>query len=96
MIGRIIFQSVHFVYSIYKFFKNNSYKICIIKNSFSLIYFHFLSSQSDAMSVATEISESSTSDLHSLEVGIRALCEVNNAETSCTEERTVDLKTKSL
>ncbi|XP_024903456.1 transcription factor TFIIIB component B'' homolog isoform X5 [Pteropus alecto] len=54
------------------------------------------SSHSDAMSVATEISESGTSDLHSLEVGIRALCEVNNAETSCTEERTVDLKTKSL
>ncbi|XP_036081300.1 transcription factor TFIIIB component B'' homolog isoform X4 [Rousettus aegyptiacus] len=54
------------------------------------------SSQLDAMSVATEISESSTSDLHSSEVGIRALCEVNNAETSCTEERTVDLKTKSL
>lgn len=48
------------------------------------------------MSVATEISESGTSDLHSLEVGIRTLCEVNNAETSCTEERTVDLKTKSL
>ncbi|XP_054434450.1 transcription factor TFIIIB component B'' homolog isoform X2 [Pteronotus mesoamericanus] len=54
------------------------------------------SSQQDAMSVATETSESSTLDLHSAEVGIRALCEVNNAESSCTEERNVDLKNVSL
>lgn len=54
------------------------------------------SSQNDAMSVATETSESSILDLDSLEVGIRSLCEVNNAETSCTEERNTDLKTKSL
>lgn len=57
---------------------------------------HSSSSQNDAMSVATETSESSISDLDSLEVGIRALCEVNNAETSCTEERNTDLKNKSL
>ncbi|XP_019486707.1 PREDICTED: transcription factor TFIIIB component B'' homolog [Hipposideros armiger] len=55
-----------------------------------------VSSQNDAMSVATETSESSILDLDSLEVGIRSLCEVNNAETSCTEERNTDLKTKSL
>lgn len=48
------------------------------------------------MSVATETSESSISDLDSLEVGIRALCEVNNAETSCTEGGNTDLKNKSL
>ncbi|XP_074184954.1 transcription factor TFIIIB component B'' homolog isoform X2 [Rhinolophus sinicus] len=54
------------------------------------------SSQNDAMSVATETSESSISDLDSLEVGIRTLCEVNNAETSCTEERNTNLKNKSL
>uniref|UniRef100_A0A2K6MP65 BDP1ral transcription factor IIIB subunit n=1 Tax=Rhinopithecus bieti TaxID=61621 RepID=A0A2K6MP65_RHIBE len=40
-----------------------------------------LSNQQDATSVATESSESSTSDLPSLEVGIRALCEVNDAES---------------
>ncbi|XP_033035719.1 transcription factor TFIIIB component B'' homolog isoform X6 [Trachypithecus francoisi] len=55
-----------------------------------------LSNQQDATSVATESSESSTSDLPSLEVGIRALCEVNDAESSCTEERNVDLKNNSL
>ncbi|XP_032966342.1 transcription factor TFIIIB component B'' homolog isoform X2 [Rhinolophus ferrumequinum] len=57
---------------------------------------HSSSSQTDAISVATETSESSISDLDSLEVGIRALCEVNNAETSCTEEGNTDLKNKSL
>ncbi|XP_011814689.1 PREDICTED: transcription factor TFIIIB component B'' homolog isoform X2 [Colobus angolensis palliatus] len=55
-----------------------------------------LSNQQDATSVATESSESSTSDLPSLEVGIRALCEVNDAESSCTEGRNVDLKNTSL
>ncbi|KAM7148893.1 transcription factor TFIIIB component B'' homolog isoform 4-T5 [Molossus nigricans] len=54
------------------------------------------SSQQDAISVATETSESSTSDLCSSEVGIRALCEVNNAESSCTEEINVELKNISL
>uniref|UniRef100_A0A8C6FZ67 Myb-like domain-containing protein n=1 Tax=Moschus moschiferus TaxID=68415 RepID=A0A8C6FZ67_MOSMO len=54
------------------------------------------SSQQDVISVATEISESNTSDLPSSEGGVRALCEVNNAESSCTEERDVDLKNKSL
>lgn len=63
---------------------------------FSLKYFHFFSNQQDATSVATESSESSTSDLPSFEVGIRALCEVNNAEGSCIEERNVDLKNNSL
>ncbi|XP_016069379.1 PREDICTED: transcription factor TFIIIB component B'' homolog isoform X2 [Miniopterus natalensis] len=55
-----------------------------------------LSSQHDAMSAATETSDSSTSDMHASEVGIRALCEVNNAESSCTEERIVQLKNISL
>ncbi|XP_036134591.1 transcription factor TFIIIB component B'' homolog isoform X2 [Molossus molossus] len=54
------------------------------------------SSQQDAISVATETSESSTSDFCSSEVGIRALCEVNNAESSCTEEINVELKNISL
>ncbi|XP_045421786.1 transcription factor TFIIIB component B'' homolog isoform X3 [Lemur catta] len=54
------------------------------------------SSQQDGTLVATESSESGTSDLLSLEVGIRTLCEVNNADSSCTEERNVDLKNKSL
>ncbi|XP_059948995.1 transcription factor TFIIIB component B'' homolog isoform X2 [Mesoplodon densirostris] len=54
------------------------------------------SSQQDAVSVATETSESSTSYLPSSEGGIRALCEVNNAESSCTEEGNVDLKDKAL
>uniref|UniRef100_A0A5F7ZQL4 B double prime 1, subunit of RNA polymerase III transcription initiation factor IIIB n=1 Tax=Macaca mulatta TaxID=9544 RepID=A0A5F7ZQL4_MACMU len=54
-----------------------------------------LSNQQDAASVATESSESNTSDLPSLEVGIRASCEVNDAEGSCTEERNVDLKNNS-
>ncbi|XP_053513242.1 transcription factor TFIIIB component B'' homolog isoform X2 [Artibeus jamaicensis] len=53
-------------------------------------------SQEDAMSVANETSDSGTPDLHSSEVGIGALCEVNNAESSCTEERSVDLKNTSL
>ncbi|XP_059550367.1 transcription factor TFIIIB component B'' homolog isoform X8 [Myotis daubentonii] len=55
-----------------------------------------LSSQQDATSVTTGASESITSDLHSSEVGIRVLCEVNNAESSCTEERNVELKNTSL
>ncbi|KAL0628144.1 Transcription factor TFIIIB component B''-like protein [Plecturocebus cupreus] len=55
-----------------------------------------LSNQQDVKSVATEASESNTPDLPSLEVGIRALCEVNNAVGSCTEERNIDLKKKSL
>ncbi|XP_045703750.1 transcription factor TFIIIB component B'' homolog isoform X2 [Phyllostomus hastatus] len=54
-----------------------------------------LSSQEDAMSTATETPDSGTPDLHS-EVGFRALCEVNDAESSCTEERNVDLKNTSL
>uniref|UniRef100_A0A2K6G6J2 Myb-like domain-containing protein n=2 Tax=Propithecus coquereli TaxID=379532 RepID=A0A2K6G6J2_PROCO len=54
------------------------------------------SNQQDAMLVATESSESGTSDLPSLEVGIRTMCEVNNADSSCTEERNADLKSKSL
>ncbi|XP_007176014.2 transcription factor TFIIIB component B'' homolog isoform X4 [Balaenoptera acutorostrata] len=54
------------------------------------------SSQQDAVSVATETSESRTSDLPSSEGGIRALCEVNNAESSCTEEGNGDLKDKAL
>ncbi|XP_055277869.1 transcription factor TFIIIB component B'' homolog [Moschus berezovskii] len=54
------------------------------------------SSQQDVVSVATETAESNTSDLPSSEGGVRALCEVNNAESSCTEERDVDLKNKSL
>uniref|UniRef100_A0A0D9RSZ0 BDP1ral transcription factor IIIB subunit n=1 Tax=Chlorocebus sabaeus TaxID=60711 RepID=A0A0D9RSZ0_CHLSB len=55
-----------------------------------------LSNQRDTASVATKSSESSTSDLPSLEVGIRASCEVNDVEGSCTEERNVDLKNNSL
>ncbi|XP_017383085.1 transcription factor TFIIIB component B'' homolog isoform X2 [Cebus imitator] len=55
-----------------------------------------LSNQQDVTSVATEASESSTPDFPSLEVGIKALCEVNNAVGSCTEERNIDLKKKSL
>ncbi|XP_036888327.1 transcription factor TFIIIB component B'' homolog isoform X2 [Sturnira hondurensis] len=54
------------------------------------------SSQEDVMSVATETSDSGSPDLHSSEVGIGALCEVNNVESSCTEERNVDLKNTSL
>uniref|UniRef100_A0A452EJE5 BDP1ral transcription factor IIIB subunit n=1 Tax=Capra hircus TaxID=9925 RepID=A0A452EJE5_CAPHI len=54
------------------------------------------SSQQDVISVATETAESNTSDLPSSEGGVRALCEVNSAESSCTEERDVDLKDKSL
>ncbi|KAK2490322.1 hypothetical protein MC885_008210 [Smutsia gigantea] len=44
----------------------------------------------------TETSESSTLDLPSSEAGIRTLCEANNADSSCTEERNVDLKNKAL
>ncbi|XP_058918523.1 transcription factor TFIIIB component B'' homolog isoform X2 [Kogia breviceps] len=54
------------------------------------------SSQQDAISVAAETSESSTSDLPASEGGIRAVCEVNNDESSCTEEGNVDLKDKAL
>ena len=60
------------------------------------MYFHLLHSQQDVISVATETAESNTSDLPSSEGGVRALCEVNSAESSCTEERDVDLKDKSL
>ncbi|CAI9156264.1 unnamed protein product [Rangifer tarandus platyrhynchus] len=54
------------------------------------------SSQQDVISVAAETAESNTSDLPSSEGGVRALCEVKSAEGSCTEERDVDLKSKSL
>ncbi|XP_020771250.2 transcription factor TFIIIB component B'' homolog isoform X3 [Odocoileus virginianus] len=54
------------------------------------------SSQQDVLSVATETAESNTSDLPSSGGGVRALCEVKSAESSCTEERDVDLKSKSL
>ncbi|XP_062941990.1 transcription factor TFIIIB component B'' homolog isoform X2 [Cynocephalus volans] len=53
------------------------------------------SSNQDTRSVSTESSESSTSDSPSSEVGIRALCEVNNAERSGAEEGNIDLKNKS-
>ncbi|XP_007941553.1 transcription factor TFIIIB component B'' homolog [Orycteropus afer afer] len=53
------------------------------------------SNQQDA-TVATECSESSTSNLPSSEVGARTLSEVNNAESRCTKERNVDLKNKLL
>lgn len=83
-------------FCVFKIFKNNYYKIYILGILFSLIYFHFFSNQRDTASVATKSSESSTSDLPSLEVGIRASCEVNDVEGSCTEERNVDLKNNSL
>uniref|UniRef100_H0WZQ3 BDP1ral transcription factor IIIB subunit n=1 Tax=Otolemur garnettii TaxID=30611 RepID=H0WZQ3_OTOGA len=54
------------------------------------------SNHQGAMSVATESSELSTSDLPSLELGIRELCKVNNADSSCPEERNIDLKNTSL
>ncbi|XP_043345181.1 transcription factor TFIIIB component B'' homolog isoform X4 [Cervus canadensis] len=54
------------------------------------------SSQQDVISVTAETAESNTSDLPSSEGGVRALCEVKCAESSCTEERDVDLKSKSL
>ncbi|XP_065761833.1 transcription factor TFIIIB component B'' homolog isoform X3 [Muntiacus reevesi] len=54
------------------------------------------SSQQDVVSVAAETAESSTSDLPSSEGGVRASCEVKSAESSCTEERDFDLKSKSL
>ncbi|XP_072682844.1 transcription factor TFIIIB component B'' homolog isoform X1 [Canis lupus baileyi] len=54
------------------------------------------SGQQDAVSSATEASESSPSDLPSSEAVISALCEVDNAESNCTEESSVDLKNKSL
>ncbi|XP_025748650.2 transcription factor TFIIIB component B'' homolog [Callorhinus ursinus] len=52
--------------------------------------------QGAATSLATEASESSPSDLPLSEAGITSLCEVNNVESSCTEEGSVDLKNKSL
>ncbi|KAF4024308.1 hypothetical protein G4228_016252 [Cervus hanglu yarkandensis] len=54
------------------------------------------SSQQDVISVTAETAESNTSDSPSSEGGVRALCEVKCAESSCTEERDVDLKSKSL
>uniref|UniRef100_A0A8D1ZUY1 Myb-like domain-containing protein n=1 Tax=Sus scrofa TaxID=9823 RepID=A0A8D1ZUY1_PIG len=54
------------------------------------------SGEQDDVSVAAETLESGASDLPSSEVGVRPLCEVNNAERSCTEERNVDPKNKSL
>ncbi|XP_077923340.1 transcription factor TFIIIB component B'' homolog [Halichoerus grypus] len=54
------------------------------------------SDQQDATSLATEASESSPSDLPLSEAGITSVCEVNNVESSCTEESSVDLKNKSL
>ncbi|XP_049721203.1 transcription factor TFIIIB component B'' homolog isoform X3 [Elephas maximus indicus] len=54
------------------------------------------SNQQDAVLVSTESSESVTSHLPSSEVGTKALSEVNDAESSCTGERNVDLKNKSL
>nr|XP_005889421.1 PREDICTED: transcription factor TFIIIB component B'' homolog [Bos mutus] len=53
-------------------------------------------SQQDVVSVAAETAGSNTSDLLSSEGGAGALCEVNSAESSRTEERDVDLKDKSL
>ncbi|KAF3821739.1 hypothetical protein GH733_009781 [Mirounga leonina] len=49
----------------------------------------------NATSLATEASESSPSDLPLSETGITSVCEVNNVESSCTEESSVDLKNKS-
>lgn len=67
----------------------------LLKGSFPNI-FHFLHSQQDVVSVAAETAGSNTSDLLSSEGGAGALCEVNSAESSRTEERDVDLKDKSL
>lgn len=58
--------------------------------------FHLLSGQQDATPLAAETSESSPSDLPLSEVEISTPSEVNNAESSCTEESNVDLKNKSL
>ncbi|XP_048224457.1 transcription factor TFIIIB component B'' homolog [Perognathus longimembris pacificus] len=52
------------------------------------------SSQPDTMPIAPKSSESSTSDLLPSEVV--ALCEVNNSENSCTEEKHEDLERKSV
>lgn len=52
--------------------------------------------QQEAMSVVTETSELSTLDSPSSEAGTRALCEANNADSSCMEERSVHLKNKAL
>ncbi|XP_037384975.1 transcription factor TFIIIB component B'' homolog [Talpa occidentalis] len=52
------------------------------------------SNQQDAMSVGSETLESSISDLPSSEVGVHALCLVNNAEINSTEERNFDLSKK--
>ncbi|XP_047718875.1 transcription factor TFIIIB component B'' homolog [Prionailurus viverrinus] len=54
------------------------------------------SGQQDATPLAAETSESSPSDLPLSEVEISTPSEVNNAESSCTEESNVDLKNKSL
>ncbi|KAM9679943.1 transcription factor TFIIIB component B'' homolog isoform 1-T1 [Dama dama] len=54
------------------------------------------SSQRDVISGTAETADSNTSDLPSSEGGVRALCEVKSAVQCCTEERDVDLKSKSL
>ncbi|GAB5566940.1 transcription factor TFIIIB component B'' homolog isoform X1 [Prionailurus iriomotensis] len=54
------------------------------------------SGQQDATPLAAETSEPSPSDLPLSEVEISTPSEVNNAESSCTEESNVDLKNKSL
>ncbi|XP_058586143.1 transcription factor TFIIIB component B'' homolog isoform X4 [Neofelis nebulosa] len=54
------------------------------------------SGQQDTTPLAAETSESSPSDLPLSEVEISTPSEVNNAESSCTEESNVDLKNKSL
>ncbi|KAM4875460.1 transcription factor TFIIIB component B'' homolog isoform 2-T2 [Thomomys bottae] len=50
------------------------------------------SKQPDTMPVAPKSSESSTSDLSPSEVGVVLLDEVHNSESSCTEEKHVDLE----
>ncbi|XP_076995633.1 transcription factor TFIIIB component B'' homolog isoform X2 [Tamandua tetradactyla] len=52
------------------------------------------SSQHNAMTVATESSESSTSDLSSSEIETTAFSEVNNGESNCAEETNCELKNK--
>ncbi|XP_039111997.1 transcription factor TFIIIB component B'' homolog isoform X2 [Hyaena hyaena] len=54
------------------------------------------SGQQDATPLATETSESSPSDLPFSEVEVSTPHEVNDAESSCTEESNVDLKNKPL
>lgn len=58
--------------------------------------FRLLSGQQDATPLATETSESSPSDLPFSEVEVSTPHEVNDAESSCTEESNVDLKNKPL